>query len=84
MVRRTKRSEAMTSIDQNIHLTHIEAFRNQCIARMTTIKPFCDDYKALREAMEFLDMHQELWTGDPNYFHIKPAPIAAAIGSSIK
>lgn len=73
MTRRQK-PKALRETDRALYVEALGIMRHACIKAMSQLHPVGDDFKGISEFMQAIDQHQAHFTGDPDHFHIKPAP----------
>jgi hypothetical protein len=68
MVRRTTRRETLSVLDKSQYLALMGSVRDHCTSCLAKLTLDGEDYMALHELVEFIDMHQEQFTGDASYY----------------
>ena len=71
---RRKKPSTLSATERGAYLVALGYMRHAIIKRMSDLYPTGPDYNALTSFLSDLDRHQEHFSGDPTYFHLKPAP----------
>lgn len=71
---RRKKPSTLGTMERGVYLIALGDMRHAIIKGMSTLHPTGPDYKVLASFLSSLDRHQEHFSGDPAYFHLKPAP----------